>query len=175
MNDSRIASHAPAVFDSVWDWFGSEGLAWLLLSGVQLESVWLSLAQEGHITPEAISLSSRVTTQTELIGLYGDLGREGGDPDQPYLGSSFASTWKTVPGHGARLRGIAWRVIGEHEREVMRLSNPAEHYKRGYAVSSRRSDSTPLTEGSWPTPVLRSLGSPARRLRSVPRAPGSHQ
>lgn len=134
---SRISSHESEAFETIWSRIGPTGLTWILLSGVKLRSVWASLADHGQITRGAVRSADRVTPTFNMVGLYADCGPEDGDADSPYVGSSFAKTWKELKKLSIMARGQAWRVHGEHNNAEYRADNPANHYKIGYPVSVR--------------------------------------
>lgn len=127
----------PEVFNDLWDHFGQDGLLNVFLAGIRSRSVWSSVTEHGHVTAAAESAAELVTEQTNLVGLYLDMGVPGSARRRPYFGSSHASKWQKIKGLGVRVTGVALRVVGQHERAAYRLKNPSYHYLAGYPVSFR--------------------------------------
>lgn len=94
INASRFSNLEPEAFNKIWDYYGGAGPSWLLLTGVSLCCVLQSLGEAGCISRQAVEGADTVTVDTNVVGLYMDLGVQGSEAeaDEPYLGSSFAHT-----------------------------------------------------------------------------------
>lgn len=75
-----------------------------------------------------------MTADSNVVGVYLDCGPAHQIFAFPYVGSSHATTWHSVAGYLQKLRGVAWRVLGQHEVAWYRSSEPSVHYAKGYQV-----------------------------------------
>lgn len=152
---SRVRTYIPQVFGDVFDDFGADRLVEIFLKHIKSHSVWESITRDGHVSAEAISDAHIVTRDDCVIGVYIDLGPVDGseedhgqdsegvddgegnddhekDDDRPYVGCSYSSNFHKVDHLGGiKLRGVALRVLEQHELLDYRERNDSDHYNPG--------------------------------------------
>lgn len=122
----------------VWDYLGQEGLLRVFLAGLKLASAWRSVSAVGHVSADALAQSDPVTAQVDLMGIYMDCGCTAHPVRYAYVGSGQGWAFGAVKGKSRKLRGIARRVLYEHESPTYRKSHPSRHYEKGYKVRAKQ-------------------------------------